>query len=143
MRKSKGFTLIEVMITVLIIAILSAFAVPAYNDYVMRGRITEATSGLSARRIQAEQYFQDNRTYADVGAFINPACVAGVGNSFAFQCINQTATTYTIQATGNGTMAGFVYTINENGAQSTPGVSPNPGWIANANCWITAKGGRC
>ncbi|HTS84956.1 MAG TPA: prepilin-type N-terminal cleavage/methylation domain-containing protein, partial [Usitatibacter sp.] len=61
-RQARGFTLIEVMIVVAIIAILAAIAVPSYQDYVTRGRIIEATGGLGDARNKMEQYFQDNRS---------------------------------------------------------------------------------
>src|SRR4051812_25565453 len=95
----KGFTLIEVMITVVIVAILAAIAVPNYRDYVTRGRVVEATSALSDTRVKMEQYFQDNRAY--------PAgCTTGVPaatqvqvpapQSFDIACGNLTASTYTV-----------------------------------------------
>ncbi len=52
MRKVAGFTLIELMITVAIIGILAAVGLPAYNDYIIRGRVPEATSNLSAKRVK-------------------------------------------------------------------------------------------
>ena len=73
MTRSRGFTLIELMIAVAIIAILAAIAIPAYTDYIRRGRITEAFATLSGMRVKMEQYFQDNRTYA---APASPATIA-------------------------------------------------------------------
>jgi len=63
-NRVRGFTLLEVMITVAIVGILAAIALPSYADYVTRGRITEATTGLSNLRQLSEQYFLDNRSYS-------------------------------------------------------------------------------
>jgi len=136
MKKTPGFTLIEVMIVVAIIAILASVAMPAYNDYVVRGKIPEATSALAIKRVQMEQFFQDNRTY--VGA---PACTADSTTSqfFDFSCAIQTAATYTLQGVGKGSMLGFTYTINEANVKATTAVPT--GWTTSATCWVTKKGG--
>ncbi len=56
-----GFTLIEVMITVAVIAILAAVALPNYIEYVTRSKLVEAKTNLSDMRTRLEQYFLDNR----------------------------------------------------------------------------------
>ena len=61
----KGFTLIELMIAVVVVAILAMFAVPAYNDSVKKGRRSDAKSMLTTIAARQEQYFMDNKTYAD------------------------------------------------------------------------------
>ena len=68
MLADRGFTLIELMITVAVVAILAAGALPTYSAYVMRANVTDAAKGLSEMRLKMEQYFQDQRTY--VGACI-------------------------------------------------------------------------
>ena len=66
-RRARGFTLIELMMTVAIAAILAAVAIPMYRDYVVRSRIIDATSRLSDFRVRMEQFFMNNRTYESVG----------------------------------------------------------------------------
>jgi len=73
-RVARGFTLIEVMITVAIVAILAAVGVPAYSDYLLRGRLVEGPNTLGSERVLMEQYFQDNRTYADISTSIRSPC---------------------------------------------------------------------
>lgn len=129
-QAQKGFTLIELMITVVIVAILSAVAVPAYNDYVTRGKIIQATAGLSEGRVNVEKFYQDNRTYVGAAA---PAATGYFGFAIA-----TAANTYTITATGMASMTGFSYTID----QANVRTSATP-WGNNAACWVMKKGGGC
>ncbi len=139
-RRSAGFTLIELMVTVVIVGILAAVALPSYSDYVTRGKIPDATSNLATLRVQMEQFFQDNHTYA--GA---PPCAAvdsTTSKYFNFDCsVVGTATSFTLRATGTNSMAGFIYTVDQSNNKATTSVPSN--WTTNASCWVTKKGGVC
>jgi type IV pilus assembly protein PilE len=142
-HRQSGFTLIELMITAVIIAILAAVVTPTYSDYVKRGKIPEATSNLATVRVQMEQFFQDNRAYNASG---NPcASISSLNTSnFTFSCPAGSlgTTTYSLQADGAGTMAGFTYTLNQNNVKSTT-ITDVAGWTGNGGCWVTNKGGAC
>ncbi len=137
----QGFTLVELMIVVAIVSILAAVAIPAYGDYVTRGRITEAHSELASVRPKLEQHFLDNRTY--VGA-----CAAGsvaalpTGRFFTFACALG-ATTYTVTATGTGAAAGFTFTVNEANVRATTAVPAGLGYNTSTTCWVTKRDEVC
>lgn len=57
MKGSRGFTLIELMIVVAIIAILAAIAVPAYRDYLIRAQVSEGASLIGPGRIAVDEYY--------------------------------------------------------------------------------------
>jgi general secretion pathway protein G len=60
---NNGFTLVEMMITVAIIGILAAIAIPAYSDYVERTRVHQAITDIATMSVEIEHYFQENRVY--------------------------------------------------------------------------------
>ena len=150
MRVQKGFTLIEVMITVAVIAILSAIAIPSYTDYIRRARITEATQAMAAMRVKFEQFFQDNRTYAGactVAPAVSVAMLPVNTANFTFACPVRNATDYAITATGiaGTSMADFTYRM---AMQPATGVVMSTtalpaGWVTRTDCWVLKRDGAC
>ncbi|OQA31273.1 MAG: Fimbrial protein precursor [Betaproteobacteria bacterium ADurb.Bin341] len=135
-KRQVGFSLIELMIVVAVIGILAAVALPAYNDYVIRGRLSEATSALADGRVKMEQWFQDNKTY------VGGPCPAAT-DSFTFDCSGSTVSTYTITANGSSAdVSSFHFTINQNNVRTTTGLKSGWGSVPQ-NCWITKKGASC
>jgi type IV pilus assembly protein PilE len=133
---SRGFTLIELMVTVAIAAILAAVALPAYNAYVLRSRVPVALDGLSAYAVRMEQRFQDVGNYAT-----GDACWAAVPTvaNFTVTCaLSGNGQGFTATATGSGSMSGYTYTINHLGARATTAHPKG----ASETCWTT-KGGTC
>jgi type IV pilus assembly protein PilA len=63
MTKQKGFTLIELMIVVAIIGILAAVAIPAYNDYIKKSKVSEANMLWSGMRTYIMEFYSDKGYY--------------------------------------------------------------------------------
>jgi len=149
MSRAKGFTLIELMIVIGIVAILASIALPVYSEYITRGKITEAVGGLSEMKLKLEQYFQDNRTYSGTpaacgapGTSVAPVPTGERAKYFSFTCALGSST-FTVTATGTQTMAHFEYTIDQANGRATTQVPS--GWVQHSpnNCWVLKKDGSC
>ena len=68
MRKQNGFTLIELVITVAVIALLAAIALPSYQQYVIRSKRSAAQAAMMDIANREQQYMLANRSYADKAA---------------------------------------------------------------------------
>jgi type IV pilus assembly protein PilE len=135
MKPQAGFTLIELLITIAIIGILSAVAIPSYGSYVLRTRLTDAQAGLAGVQPLAEQHWSNNNTYTGFSGL--PANT----DNFTFAVANATDTAYLVTATGRNAARDFVFSIDQNGQRATTKVPA--GWTAVATCWVSDKGGKC
>lgn len=139
-----GFTLIEVLVTVAIIAVLASLAVPSYADHVRRARIVEAAVRLADLRVRLEQHFLDFRRYDDGDGQCGfpPPTSSTAADSFRLIC-EATATSYLIRASGNTGqgMDGFEFTLDHTNGRATPAVPP--GWMASDTCWVFRRDGAC
>jgi len=134
MRREQGFTLIELLTAVAIVSILAAVAIPQYTRYVQRGDLVEGTNALAAYRVQMEQWYQDNNSYAN-GAACGVAAPAGLVNFTVACALGGGGQSYLATATARGPIAGFSYTVDQSNNQATP-TAPT-GWSTSTTGWVT------
>ena len=153
-RRCDGFTLLEVVVAGVVVAVLAAIALPSYSDYVQRGKISEAVANLSDMRTRLEQFYLDNRAYPAAPADCIPFVAGAAAPSgkiylpaqqkyFKVTCTAMSAAAYTVAATGRpveGMSSSFVYTIDQDNARSSAGPR---GSYTNTACWATRKDGSC
>lgn len=130
-----GFTLIELMIVVAIVAVLAAIAYPSYREQIDRSRRADAKTVVMENAQFMERFFTQNGTYLNATLPILEAPKDG-GTKFydlAFAAGQPTAITFTVVATPKGAMAGDAcgaFTITQTGLKSTSG-----GTRPTDECW--------
>ena len=137
-HKASGFTLIELMIAVAIIGVLASIALPAYNDYVMKARRSDAIVALTKLQIDQERYRINNPAYT--ATLVGTDCTTSLCWSttdevrdyytIAIDAGSVTAFAYTATATATGAQASdpdcatYTLTVDASGDSRTP-----------TNCW--------
>ncbi|PZX29507.1 putative TYPE 4 fimbrial BIOGENESIS TRANSMEMBRANE pilE-related PROTEIN [Cupriavidus phytorum] len=142
-RAAAGFTLIELMITVAIAAILAAIAYPSYTEHVRKSRRTDAKTALLDLAARQERLFSTQNVYGGTPAALGyagdafPVAVQSGGQAYYQLTVvaGNPATSYTATAAPVGPQAGDdcgSYTLNHLGLQGNTGMRAG---VASAQCW--------
>ncbi|NUO86733.1 MAG: type IV pilin protein [Cupriavidus sp.] len=142
-RAAAGFTLIELMITVAIAAILAAIAYPSYTEHVRKSRRTDAKTALLDLAARQERLFSTQNVYGGTPAALGyagpafPVEIRSGGQAYYQLTVvaGNPATSYTATAAPVGAQAGDdcgSYTLNHLGLQGNTGMRAG---VASAQCW--------
>jgi type IV pilus assembly protein PilE len=140
-----GFTLIELMIVVVIVAILGTIAVPAYNSSVRKSRRTEAKTALSDFAAREERLYATQNAYSTDPVALGYTAAGGnwpvsTGTYYQIQAPSSAPPTATTPATFSVTVvpapgspqlddtACASFTVTQTGAQSATGTNPTSCW---------------
>lgn len=135
--RRSGFTLIEMMITVAIIGILAAIALPSYAEYVRRARLSEAFDAMSAYRMRAEQLYQDGGNY---GAGACGVATPAASDYFTYACtLTASGQGFSLTATGKAAMVDYAFAIDDQNNRSTTAFHGASG-LPKA-CWMSSLSG--
>jgi type IV pilus assembly protein PilE len=144
-----GFSLIELLITIVILSILAAIAIPGYQSYVLKSHRTEAKTTLLDLASMEERFFSTSSTYSTLPSDLGyGAALAFPFNSFSNYYLINVTTTAAVAPSGAspaGTPATYTFTataiglqLNDANCQSftllsngTKTAAPDP----NNNCW--------
>jgi type IV pilus assembly protein PilE len=147
-RKSAGFTLIELMVTIVIATILISVAIPAYTSQMRKSRRTEARSALLDLASREERYSSTNTVYTSTPASLGYSgtfpIIVGSGYYQVSVCVNTalpcaadagTGSVFLLTATPVGPQAGDSqcgsFTVDSTGSQQVTGTAS----ATPSSCW--------
>ncbi|WP_111891883.1 type IV pilin protein [Acinetobacter sp. MB5] len=141
-HNQKGFTLLELMVTIVIIAILTAIAIPLYKKYVIKSHVRSAMTDLTSLSLVVENLYQRNLKYIATASGTSASTYISTNNGITWNpaesanftyTITATTTTYTLTAVGiTGTMnAGCTLTLTNTNTKTITDSSTGCGGLTS------------
>lgn len=132
-QKTSGFTLIELMVTVAIVGLLAAVALPSYRSSVLKSARSDGKAALLEAATRQEQFYLDNKTYTTdmtaLGLSASPYITEGGTYSVSAAATTNIAIDYTLTAAPQGGQVNDTHcgslTLTSNGVKGA----------ANTDCW--------
>ena len=149
MKKVSGFSLIEIMIVVAIVAILAGIAYPSYQDSVTRSRRSDAQSALMGFAQAMERFYTNNGTYVGAGAggattgapavYSTKSPIDGSQTFYNLTIEAATANSYTLFATPVGAQSDDgILGLTSTGQRGWDRNADNDPFEASETCWETS-----
>lgn len=145
MTSTRGFTLIELMITVAIVGILAAIAYPSYQNYVLRSHRSEGMALLSEAAARMERYYAQNGTYSTATlkglGLTSDADAKTLDSSNRYYSLSlgvPTATTYNLSVAPQNAQTRDscgTLTLDSTGLRGAAGKTANGDPTTVSNCW--------
>jgi type IV pilus assembly protein PilE len=128
-----GFTLVELMVTILVIGILAGISIPSYRAYMVRAKRSEAKQALLARASDLERCFTRNNTYVNAAATPCGVVLPYVGPNYDIQAGTLTQASFVLKAVPSGQQAKdtqcATFSLDDKGSQGISGTGKVP------DCW--------
>lgn len=133
-RKQYGFSLIEILATIIIIAMLVALLTPAYNSYILKSNRSDAIRSLQNAQILQEKYRVNNTNYGTLAQIgLSTSASNSIGGLYTITIPTNTTSSYTLSAAAVGTQTSDTtctnFTITYANGTTTLSSSPN------TDCW--------